>query len=81
MTSASDVDLAGLSYRDAVDASREETNRRYVEAVLRRFKGDVVAAAAHAGIERESFYRLLRRYGMNAEDFREERRAPGGLKN
>jgi two-component system response regulator HydG len=77
LTSASDVDLALLTYREAVDASREETNRRYLEAVLRRFRGDVAAAATHAGIERESFYRLLRRSGLAAEDFREER--PEGL--
>jgi two-component system response regulator HydG len=71
ITSASEVDLASLTYREAVDASREETNRRYLEAVLRRFRGDVAAAAAHAGIERESFYRLLRRSGLTADDFRE----------
>src|SRR5262249_5620678 len=60
VSSSSDVDLAKLTYREAVDASREETNRRYLEAVLRRFRGDVSAAAQHAGVERESFYRLLR---------------------
>jgi two-component system response regulator HydG len=81
LTSASDVDLAQLSYREAVDASREETNRRYLEAVLRRFRGDVSAAATHAGVERESFYRLLRRCGLSADDFREERRSEGELKN
>ncbi|WP_437325281.1 sigma-54-dependent transcriptional regulator [Sorangium sp. So ce381] len=82
LTSASDVDLAQLSYREAVDASREETNRRYLEAVMRRFQGDVTQAAAHAGVERESFYRLLRRCGLSADDFREERRgAADGTKN
>ncbi|MFT3772629.1 MAG: sigma-54 dependent transcriptional regulator [Minicystis sp.] len=81
LTSSSDVDLATLTYREAVDASREETNRRYLEAVLRRFHGDVTAAAAHAGIERESFYRLLRRSGLAAEDFREDRRDGSSAKN
>jgi two-component system, NtrC family, response regulator HydG len=81
LSSASDVDLAQLTYREAVDASREETNRRYLEAVLRRFRGDVAAAATHAGVERESFYRLLRRCGLSADDFREDRRAAEGLKN
>jgi two-component system response regulator HydG len=81
ITSASDVDLSKLSYRDAVDASREETNRRYLEAVLRRFRGDVVASATHAGMERESFYRLLRRCGISAEDFRDERPRDDELKN
>ena len=81
LTSASDVDLAQLSYREAVEASREETNRRYLEAVMRRFRGDVSKAATHAGVERESFYRLLRRCGISADDFREERRTLDGSKN
>lgn len=68
-----EVDLADLPYREAVETSRENTNRRYLEAVLTRFRGDVVAAAAHADIERESFYRLLRRSGLSADDFREPR--------
>ena len=50
--------------------SREETNRRYLAAVLRRFSGDVTEAARHAGVERESFYRLLRRADLTAEEFR-----------
>jgi two-component system response regulator HydG len=81
LVSASDVDLARLSYREAVETSREETNRRYLEAVLRRFRGDVNGAAAHAGIERESFYRLLRRCSLSAEDFRDDRRGEGTIKN
>ncbi len=81
LTSASDVDLAMLTYREAVDASREETNRRYLEAVLRRFNGDVSAAAQHAGVERESFYRMLRRCGLSAEEFRDARGRVDSTKN
>ena len=43
------------------------------EAVLRRFDGQIAEAAAHAGVERESFYRLLRKYGVDAAAFRSER--------
>ena len=74
--SATDDELGRLTYREAVDTSRVETNRRYLEAVLRRFHGDVSTAAEHAGIERESFYRLLRRAGLSAEDFRENLESP-----
>jgi two-component system response regulator HydG len=81
LTSASDVDLVQLTYREAVDTAREETNRRYIEAVLRRFRGDVAAAAAHAGIERESFYRLMRRCGLVAEDYRDDQREGSATKN
>ncbi|KYF71207.1 hypothetical protein [Sorangium cellulosum] len=81
LTSSSDVDLAQLSYREAVDASREELNRRYLEAVMRRFRGDVPMAAAYARVERESFYRLLRRCGLSADDFRKERRSADGSRS
>ena len=37
---------------------------------MRRFEGQVAAAAEQAEVERESFYRLLRRHGVNAADFR-----------
>jgi two-component system response regulator HydG len=67
---SSDEPLADLSLREALAASREATSRRYVIAVLRRFGGDVNAAAQHAGIERESFYRLLRRHAINPADAR-----------
>ncbi|MEJ7731118.1 MAG: hypothetical protein WKG00_18120, partial [Polyangiaceae bacterium] len=70
-SSAGEVDLADLSYREAIELSRDETNRRYLESVLRRFGGDVVLAAQHANIERESFYRLLRRARLSAEDYRD----------
>ena len=70
-TPAADEDrFVDLSFREALDASRSMTSRRYVVAVLRRFRGDVAAAAGHAEIERESFYRLMRRYGLSASEFR-----------
>lgn len=60
-------DLADLSWQRALDQSRDETARRYLVAVLRRYQGRVDAAAAHAGVARESFYRLLRKHGVRPE--------------
>lgn len=71
-----DEDFLNLPYRDALEAAREDVNHRYLTGVLRRFDGDVAAAAAHAGVERESFYRLLRRFGLSADAFRTGRRTP-----
>jgi two-component system response regulator HydG len=64
------IDLASMSYQQALEAAREDATRRYLEAVLRRTKGKVAQAAEIAGIERESFYRLLRRYAVSPDDFR-----------
>ena len=64
--------VAEMTYREAVDTARDEGVRRYLEAVLQSHKGNVTAAAAQAGVERESFHRLLRRHGLRAETWREE---------
>jgi len=47
---------------------------RFVEASLTLHRGNASAAAHHAGIERESFHRLLRRHDLRAEQFREDGR-------
>jgi two-component system, NtrC family, response regulator HydG len=70
----SGADLADMTLQQASDAARDSANLRYIESVLRRFEGDVGAAAAHAGIERESLYRLMRRYGLSAQSFRREQK-------
>jgi len=63
-------DLSELPYRDAIQKLRTDGVRRYLEAVLRRFQGHVTAAAEHADLERESFYRLCRQHGVNPNEFR-----------
>ncbi len=62
-----------MTWAEALARGRAEAAHRYLVAVLRRFDGDVVKAAAVADVERESFYRLLRRYGIQPEGLR---RAP-----
>ncbi len=57
-------DLSDLTWAAAQKKGQSDTARKYLEDVLRRFNGQVSEAAAHAGVERESFYRLLRRYHM-----------------
>jgi two-component system response regulator HydG len=59
--------LADLTWSEAVEQGRITTARSYLEEVLRRYEGRVSEAAAHAGVERESFYRLLRRFGVDSD--------------
>ena len=61
-------DLASLPWPQALARGRAHLARSYLEEVLRRHGGRVAEAAAHAGVERESFYRLMRRYGVEATD-------------
>jgi len=48
----------------AEEASLEELERDYIEAVLRRTKGHQIRAAAILGIDRRTLYRKIRRYGI-----------------
>ena len=61
-------DFASLPWQEAMDQAREEAARRYLSAVLKRRGGKVAAAAQHAGVERESFYRLLRKHGVRLDE-------------
>jgi two-component system response regulator HydG len=61
-------DFASLPWQEAMDQARDEAGRRYLIAVLKRAGNKVAAAAQHAGVERESFYRLLRKHGVRPDD-------------
>ena len=70
--------LETLSWSDALARGRAEVARRYLVALLKRFDGDVVKAAAQANVERESFYRLLRKHGIQPDGFRRDGRGTSG---
>lgn len=63
--------LAELSYREALEWARERALRQYLDALMHRHLGNVTQAAQHAGIERESLHRLLRKAGLDAASYRE----------
>jgi DNA-binding NtrC family response regulator len=56
--------LVSMKWHDAIELGRREAGRQYLQAVLEKCRGRIADAAIHAGVERESFYRLLRRYGV-----------------
>lgn len=69
-------ELADLPWSQAIEQGRADTAQAYLREVLARHDGKVAEAAAHAGVERESFYRLIRKYGVQPELYR----APRGKK-
>lgn len=62
--------LTSLTYREVLAAGRERATREYLVAIMTAVAGNVTQAAERAGVERETFHRLLKRYGVRAEDFR-----------
>jgi DNA-binding NtrC family response regulator len=65
------AELASLSYKAAVNLARDRISREYLIALLQSFRGNVTQAAERAGIERESLHRLLKRYALRAESYRD----------
>jgi len=63
--------LLKLPYREAVDLARDRVSREYLTALMREMGGTVTRAAERAGMERESLHRLLKRYGVRSDDFKE----------
>jgi len=63
--------LSALPYREAMELAQDRALREYVSGLLRAEQGNVTRAAKRAGIERESFHRLMRRCGLRSSDFRE----------
>jgi two-component system response regulator HydG len=59
-----------LGYREIVDLARDRASREYLIALMRELNGNVTEAARRAGIERESMHRLLKRYGVRSEEFK-----------
>ena len=60
-----------LTYREVVDLARDRASREYLITLMRELGGNVTEAARRAGMERESLHRLLKRYGVRSEDFKQ----------
>lgn len=63
-------EFAGQKLKDVLRRARDDVSRRYVAWLLDSTNGDVPEAARLAGIERESFYRLMRKLGVRAAEAR-----------
>ena len=65
-----------LGYNEAKQEMVARFSRSYLEEALRATDGNVTAAAQASGLGRQAFQRLLRRFGLAAEDFRAGQRLP-----
>ncbi len=63
--------LVSLPYKDAVAEARDRVSREYLVALMKEFEGNVTRAAERAGMERESLHRLLRKYGLRSDEFKQ----------
>ncbi|MBI5509685.1 MAG: sigma 54-dependent Fis family transcriptional regulator [Deltaproteobacteria bacterium] len=66
-TGGEEVDTA-LSFKEAKEAWVAVFERRYLADVFERFKRNITHAARHSDINRRHFAKLLRKYGIIADD-------------
>lgn len=62
--------VVALPYREAMDRLSADCQKQYLTELLKKYAGNVTRAAEHAGIERESFHRLMRKCGIRADEIR-----------
>ncbi len=70
---------AGQTYAEALGEVQNQASVEYLTGLLRRHGGNVSRACEEAGLSREALHRLLRRYNVQARDFR--RRDGGGFRS
>ncbi len=66
------------SLRAVKHSATMDVERAYLVKTLVTFRGNVTHAAKAAGKERRSFQRLLRKYGIDRESFRQDEAGPLG---
>lgn len=55
---------------DDIERASGQLDLIFRDKIVPAVVGNVTHAAEHAGMERESLHRLLRRYGLHSEDFK-----------
>lgn len=77
IVSPSAIDLAveagpdlSLRYAEAKKAAVDRVERRFVRELLARTNGAISEAASIAGLHRNTFWRLMKKHGIHAGDFR-----------
>jgi transcriptional regulator with GAF, ATPase, and Fis domain len=62
----------GLSFRDTKERWTEIFERRYLQWLLKRAEGNISKAARDADMDRKYLHKLLRKYGIDAQEIGED---------
>ncbi|MFH1489924.1 MAG: sigma-54 dependent transcriptional regulator [Pseudomonadota bacterium] len=67
----SSQDMHRFPYKKAKEHVLTNFNHEYLSQLLTQHQGNVTRAATACGLERQALQQIIRRYGINAEDFRQ----------
>jgi len=59
-----------LPYREAKQRVMEKFNTKYISHVLQQNGGNVTRAARQCGLERQSLQQIIKKCGIDSNDFR-----------
>ncbi len=65
-------DMESMTLRDFRTRALEQGERVYLERLLDRHRGHVSHSAESAGVDRKTFYRKIRQYGIDPKDFKKK---------
>lgn len=68
---SSGMDISNYSYREAKDRALSSFNRAYLSSLLKESKGNISFASERAGMDRSNFKKLIKRYAIDINEFRE----------
>jgi DNA-binding NtrC family response regulator len=65
-----DAALSRYPYQEAKERAIASFNYSYITNLLRQTNGNLSLAAEKAGMDRSNFRKVLKKYGIKADDFR-----------
>jgi DNA-binding NtrC family response regulator len=65
------ADLGDLCYKDAKEQVLQDFNRQFVGQKLRECHGNITQAARQMGLERQALQQIMKRFDIQADDFRD----------
>jgi DNA-binding NtrC family response regulator len=65
-----DGNIMDMPYKEAKETMLTRFNHDYVGAMLSRTSGNITQAARHCGLDRQALQQIMKRFGIDPEDFR-----------
>lgn len=59
-----------MPYKTAKEKTLKQFNHGFIGQLLEKYNGNVSQAARHCGLERQALQQIMRRYDINADDYR-----------
>ncbi|MBN1283735.1 MAG: sigma-54-dependent Fis family transcriptional regulator [Proteobacteria bacterium] len=72
MNEEAGADITRYNYQDAKQRAMASFNRAYISALLKEAGGNISFASEKAGMDRSNFKKLIKRYGIDTSEYREE---------